>query len=153
MKNTFLSVLIFFAAIGLGLAAGSDPSGDKIADDVQGQPSVYASSLKEKAKIWIDTRLGKKTVKAHHLKVHQNGTRCDLCHDAQNPATPADDSSCLKCHGSTQQVSQLTAKLEKNPHDSPHYGTQAACTACHKEHGASVVACYECHLFKFENMK
>lgn len=88
-------------------------------------------------------------VKEHHLKVSQNEKNCGTCHAASAPEIPP-DTACLKCHGSYEKVAQRTAALEHNPHDSPHYGNTATCTACHSEHGRSRAICSDCHLFKYE---
>ena len=153
MKRNLVLSLIIFIGLWAAVGNGSDLAPDTGDPADQTQAQAYKTPLKDKITYWVDTRLGRKTVKEHHLKVNQNGTRCDLCHGAQNPATPADDSSCFKCHGSADQVAKLTAKSDPNPHDSPHYGTDASCTACHKEHGPSEVICSSCHLFKYEKMK
>lgn len=86
------------------------------------------------------------------MKAHHQGNSCEECHGVQNPDKPADDQGCLECHDSGQHVAQLTAGLEYNPHDSPHYGTEVDCTACHREHSPSEVMCYECHLFRFREL-
>jgi nitrate/TMAO reductase-like tetraheme cytochrome c subunit len=55
---------------------------------------------------------------------------------------------CFDCHeanehASYEQVVQLTADLELNPHDS-HLG-EIECDVCHKMHGVSVDYCAQCH--------
>jgi hypothetical protein len=92
-------------------------------------------------------------IKEHHRAVTRDGTDCALCHGTPQPTCPPDDDTCLACHGGYEQVARLTAHLENNPHDSPHYGTTAACTACHSEHRPSEAICSSCHLFRFENLK
>jgi cytochrome c nitrite reductase small subunit len=52
---------------------------------------------------------------------------------------------CFQCHehGSYEEVVQLTADLELNPHDS-HFG-EVECDTCHNMHGPSADYCAECH--------
>jgi nitrate/TMAO reductase-like tetraheme cytochrome c subunit len=52
---------------------------------------------------------------------------------------------CLGCHehGSYEEVIQLTADLELNPHDS-HLG-EVACEVCHSMHKVSEDYCADCH--------
>ncbi|WP_419783708.1 cytochrome c3 family protein [Maridesulfovibrio sp.] len=97
--------------------------------------------------------LGEKPLKDYHKKIHQDGTNCELCHSGQAPTSPPDDTNCIRCHGTPEQMAQVTSKLERNPHDAPHYGTYMPCTTCHKEHQPSKVLCADCHSFKFENFK
>ena len=114
---------------------------------------AYEPGITEKVSLWMDKKLGKKTVKPYHQKIHQNGTNCALCHGAENPTKAADDANCLKCHGTREQVAQLTAELEPNPHDSPHYGFDVPCSTCHMEHKPAEIYCSSCHAFKYDNFK
>ncbi|SKA67540.1 cytochrome c3 family protein [Desulfobaculum bizertense] len=114
---------------------------------------AHVPGVTENLKVWMNSKLGKPTVKEYHRKVHQNGTNCELCHGAVNPTKAPDDRNCLKCHGTREQVAQLTADLDHNPHNSPHYGIDAPCTTCHKEHQESTVYCNTCHPFKYKNFK
>jgi nitrate/TMAO reductase-like tetraheme cytochrome c subunit len=50
---------------------------------------------------------------------------------------------CVRCHGDYSRLAQLTDRLPRNPHDSPH-GEQD-CLECHSVHGPSVDRCAECH--------
>ncbi|WP_461209285.1 cytochrome c3 family protein [Desulfocurvus sp. DL9XJH121] len=117
----------------------------------------YEPSLSDKVTYWIDTRTGRKTVKPYHLKVHQGGTDCTLCHGAQTPSEPPSDTACIRCHGTPEQLAEISAKKigkdDPNPHDSPHYRLRGSCTGCHKEHDKSEPLCTSCHPFKFKNFK
>ena len=52
---------------------------------------------------------------------------------------------CLECHGDMEAVAQLTADIDPNPHDSPHYGPYLDCALCHHEHSLSENYCINCH--------
>lgn len=87
-------------------------------------------------------------------KHKEKGVSCSSCHTKGKPFTLPDDSTCLGCHGSYEELAKKTAKLEdikaaiSNPHKS-HTG-EARCTGCHKNHAASVLMCNQCHSPKFE---
>ncbi|WP_462327601.1 cytochrome c3 family protein [Desulfobaculum sp.] len=148
-KHTAVMCALVLSASMCGWFAPSFAAGEKVAET----KVAHEPGAAERMQLWIDTKLGRKTVKDYHRKVHQNGTNCELCHGANNPSTAPDDRNCLKCHGTREQVAQLTAKLDHNPHNSPHYGTDAPCTTCHKEHEESTVYCNTCHPFHYENFK
>ncbi len=151
MKNRSLFALFISLGLGVLLADGTGLADDKRRENAETQLSADATSLKDDSGIQIDNMLARNTVNARQLKVHHDN-HCEECHGVQNPDKPADDRNCLECHDSGEQVAQLTDHLEYNPHDSPHYGTEAACTACHREHSPSEVICYECHLFRFKDL-
>lgn len=47
---------------------------------------------------------------------------------------------CLSCHGSREDVAELTSRLDVaavNPHRSFHSGTATECYECHREHRPS----------------
>ncbi|MFZ7110919.1 MAG: cytochrome c3 family protein [Desulfatiglandales bacterium] len=56
---------------------------------------------------------------------------------------------CLECHGPLRNVAEMTAAIEPNPHDSPHYGSELDCDLCHHQHKKSENFCNECHSFEF----
>jgi hypothetical protein len=68
---------------------------------------------------------------------------CNLCHETFFPQRWAPQEQCLKCHESYQHVSELTRKLDPNPHTS-HLG-EIRCTLCHKAHEKSALYCNQCH--------
>lgn len=117
-------------------------------DEVGYNPSAVAQ-LKQA----VRHSLGERTVKDYHQKIHQNGTNCQLCHSGEAPTTPPNDDNCVRCHGSAEQIAETTAGLERNPHNSPHYGTYVPCSTCHMEHQPSKLLCADCHTFTFENFK
>ncbi|OIQ50891.1 Fumarate reductase flavoprotein subunit [Pseudodesulfovibrio hydrargyri] len=123
------------------------PNGESV-DAVGYNPSAGAQ-LAESVRVM----LGERTLKDYHKKIHQNGTNCQLCHSGEAPTSPPDDTNCIRCHGTPEQMAQVTAKLERNPHSAPHYGTNVPCTTCHKEHQPSKVLCSDCHSFTFEKFK
>jgi nitrate/TMAO reductase-like tetraheme cytochrome c subunit len=57
-----------------------------------------------------------------------------------------DDAWCLRCHehGSVEQIAELTADLDPNPHVVSHIG-QLECTTCHNSHRESEDYCGQCH--------
>jgi len=128
-------------------SAQTGPNGESV--DVVGYNPSAAEQLGESIRVM----LGERTLKDYHKKIHQNGTNCQLCHSGQAPAAPPDDANCIRCHGTPEQMAKVTSKLERNPHDPPHYGTYMPCTTCHKEHKPSKVLCADCHSFTFENFK
>jgi hypothetical protein len=88
----------------------------------------------------------------------QKGVTCLDCHDLTTlqyehevgdpnatslPVVTMPTDVCLKCHGSYKQVIQLTAGLDRNPHDS-HDG-EVDCNICHKMHQPSQYYCAKCH--------
>ena len=93
---------------------------------------------------------GQVPVKSYHQTVHQNGTNCQFCHGVKDPVTAPDNGNCSNCHGTPEDVAKLTAKLEPNPHDGPHWETELPCDACHKEHSKSESYCKNCHQFNFK---
>lgn len=94
-----------------------------------------------------------KNITENDLKSYHTGMECIDCHDSKKPTTPAIDAKCESCHGTPEEVAELTKDLRRNPHNSIHYETSAPCTVCHKEHQKSEVLCYTCHSFRFENFK
>ena len=69
----------------------------------------------------------------------------NLTNSYPTPLAPIkfETATCLKCHGTYDQLAQRTAGLERNPHDS-HQG-QLDCRTCHRVHSASVYYCGQCH--------
>jgi len=70
----------------------------------------------------------------------------------ENPLKERDFSKeeCLRCHehGSYEQLVELTADLDPNPHDPPHY-QEMECSFCHKMHRKSEIYCAQCHSFEW----
>jgi len=80
---------------------------------------------------------------------HQlNGVGCADCHADPTAAKPVGTEKCLSCHGSAAQMAKATAKLDPNPHDSPHYGPDLDCELCHHQHARSENFCAQCHDWK-----
>ncbi len=97
-----------------------------------------------------DKVFGKVPIKSYHEKVHQKGTRCELCHGVKAPIAAPDSRNCGNCHGTPEDVAERTADLDPNPHNSPHWETELPCDACHREHSTSEFYCRNCHHFEFE---
>lgn len=84
------------------------------------------------------------------LKDWHKNLACTSCHQ-MDASTPPSTESCLTCHESIDAVAKRTAYLNErgiNPHDNYHYGKNADCLMCHREHRASYDACNECHDFR-----
>lgn len=52
---------------------------------------------------------------------------------------------CLECHGSFDEVASMTAHMDPDPHNSPHYGKEMDCDLCHHQHKSSENFCSQCH--------
>ncbi len=74
-----------------------------------------------------------------------NGVGCRECHEATGDPKPVETKKCLGCHGGIEKVAALTAKLDPDPHKSPHYGTELDCELCHHQHAKSDNFCSQCH--------
>ncbi len=74
------------------------------------------------------------------------GIPCSACHADNPPATAADASTCLNCHGPLSALIAKTAGDTPNPHAEVHIGP-LPCTACHHIHVASESYCNRCHTF------
>jgi len=147
----FGAILILFV-IGVFLT----PSMLRAQEDVEKEKTVAGETL-DQHKVrqvtinLIDNKIfGKLPVKSYHQKVHQNGTNCELCHGVKEPTAPPDTRNCSNCHGTPEDVAKRTAKLEPNPHNSPHWETELPCDTCHKEHGKSEFYCKNCHHFDYQ---
>lgn len=102
-------------------------------------------------------------VKDYHKEVMtgDNGkVECAACHGDAKRKTIPDAAACEACHGTPADVAEMTKradphdiKVEPNPHDSLHYGTDLPCTYCHMEHKESKVYCNQCHEFTYPDMK
>jgi hypothetical protein len=84
------------------------------------------------------------------LEKHSDfGLDCITCHDESPPAKPVATTVCLSCHGSYDDIADLTDdKGANNPHAS-HNGP-LDCGKCHGVHRPSVNFCKECHAFDLE---
>lgn len=70
---------------------------------------------------------------------------CESCHKSNSPSASPASEACLACHGDKEKLVEATKNLPMNPHVSPHWGTDADCSFCHKEHGESRNVCSYCH--------
>ncbi len=78
------------------------------------------------------------------------GVTCEQCHGkVKKPEEVAMD-KCVSCHGPTAKLAEKTANVKPhNPHESPHYGTDADCNLCHHQHKKSENLCAQCHKFDY----
>jgi hypothetical protein len=82
----------------------------------------------------------------HALK----GVKCEQCHGKVKKKEPVEMAKCVACHGATAKLAEKTAKVKpQNPHESPHYGTDADCNLCHHQHAKSENLCAQCHKFEY----
>jgi hypothetical protein len=80
------------------------------------------------------------------FKHSTQGLGCTDCHGKVKRQTPVQTMKCLECHDDTKALAERTAKVKPtNPHDNRHYGTEADCALCHREHTKSVNFCLPCH--------
>lgn len=78
------------------------------------------------------------------------GVTCLKCHGKTKNPEALDMSQCVACHGSTEKLAEKTKDVKpKNPHTSPHYGTELDCNLCHHQHTKSENYCAQCHQFDF----
>lgn len=72
---------------------------------------------------------------------------CRACH-AAGTEKPADDKSCIACHGDLDAMAEKSeGQFSVNPH-APH-GTKPGCLRCHQGHKAQENYCNKCHDFDF----
>lgn len=87
---------------------------------------------------------------ASHYHLLANIT-CEQCHGKAHELTVPTMERCLACHGSTANLAEKTKGVKpRNPHVSPHYGTELDCTFCHHQHTKSENYCLQCHAFGFK---
>jgi len=78
------------------------------------------------------------------------GVKCEQCHGKVKKPEPVEMAKCVACHGATAKLAEKTAKVKpQNPHESPHYGTDADCNLCHHQHAKSENLCAQCHKFDY----
>lgn len=79
------------------------------------------------------------------------GVACKDCHANVRKPAPVAMNKCVTCH-EPKALAQKTANTKPtNPHLSRHYGLEADCNDCHKQHQPSVSLCADCHpSFKFK---
>ena len=74
--------------------------------------------------------------------------KCARCHGKNEKSVPVPQERCLTCHidGDSRKLAASTAKVKPlNPHENRHYGTEADCGLCHRQHEKSVNFCLDCH--------
>ncbi|WP_366143772.1 cytochrome c3 family protein, partial [uncultured Bilophila sp.] len=52
---------------------------------------------------------------------------------------------CAACHDPAEVAKSTADRGRKNPHISPHWGTEVPCWVCHKEHAKDENYCLICH--------
>ncbi|WP_224981676.1 cytochrome c3 family protein [Geomonas agri] len=76
---------------------------------------------------------------------------CEQCHGKDHEREVPTMEQCVACHGSTIQLAEKTKGVKpRNPHISPHYGTELDCNFCHHQHAKSENYCLQCHAFGFK---
>ena len=82
-------------------------------------------------------------------KIHKaQGVTCVKCHGTAKKSEPIPQERCVACHGDGdfKALALKTAATKPlNPHENRHYGNQANCGLCHRQHEASVNFCADCH--------
>jgi hypothetical protein len=76
------------------------------------------------------------------------GVKCVQCHGKAKKSEPVPQETCLSCHGKgdSKALAAKTANAKPlNPHENRHYGTEADCGLCHRQHEKSVNFCLDCH--------
>ena len=76
------------------------------------------------------------------------GVKCTSCHGRSSQSDPVPLEKCLSCHGDgdSKALAAKTAGVKPvNPHETRHYGTEADCGLCHRQHENSVNFCLDCH--------
>jgi hypothetical protein len=82
--------------------------------------------------------------------LHQlRGVGCTQCHGSAKKQVEVASDRCIACHDTTRLVQATAQTKPKNPHDSPHYGKDADCNLCHRQHRRSENYCAQCHKFEF----
>ena len=124
MKKLLIPVIIMFASVAAFAASGKST----------------ATTEKDLAKI----------AKNYKLKETHKGLACGDCHDKASLEMYylISSDNCLNCHGSREDVAELTKDLDAkdvNPHRSFHSGTKTECYECHREHKSSRNYCGNCH--------
>lgn len=89
-------------------------------------------------------------VLAQNSKHQLKGVDCVQCHGDTKKFVEVEKDQCITCHTPEQLVAKTENVQPKNPHNSPHYGTDAECSLCHKEHEPSENYCNQCHTFDFK---
>jgi len=98
------------------------------------------------------TSAGAMTVGGAHADF---GFSCADCHKTDTPEKAPNNTDCLSCHGSYEELAAKTKPTDiadptdkeafANPHES-HMGP-IPCMDCHKTHRKSELICADCHNF------
>lgn len=91
-----------------------------------------------------------KLSKSYKLKETHKDLACGDCHGevSLDKYYLINSDTCLNCHGSREDVAELTKHLDDkdvNPHRSFHSGVATECYECHREHKPSRNYCGNCH--------
>jgi hypothetical protein len=78
-----------------------------------------------------------------------SGITCVKCHGKTKKPTEVEMKQCVMCHNAETVASKTAEVKPKNPHTSPHYGTDLDCNLCHHQHRKSENYCSQCHKFDF----
>ena len=78
-----------------------------------------------------------------------SGISCDKCHGNIDSPKPVMKDTCLRCHGTAENLASKTSNVEPNPHNNPHQGMGLECGVCHHQHKKSDNHCNQCHSFDY----
>jgi len=117
----------------------------------QNHPETKAMNLQscEKCHTKVNRDLRGKLPGSHfHLLAN---ITCEQCHEKVNDPEFPSMELCITCHGITTKLAEKTKGVKpRNPHTSPHYGTELDCNFCHHQHAKSENYCVQCHAFGFK---
>lgn len=114
---------------------------------------IVAISIASSFSYSAENTLNGVPIKAHHFNLIGQGGSCNTCHDTAVPTERPNSDSCIRCHGTMDEIPTKENKFDKLPHDSAHYKNTLECTACHSEHKPSHAICNDCHIVEFPNLK
>ena len=80
----------------------------------------------------------------------QKGVPCQACHGKDNSVAYPNIDQCKQCHDTEQLADKTKNYKPRNPHTSPHYGTELDCVLCHLQHEKPTDYCAQCHNFNFK---
>ena len=171
MKRSLFVFLFLAMAIGVGASATKSDTAWHNAAKASAKPGDCAACHKD-AKVLPETHVVTKgmsykdcqgchaegsnapgtlfgKIPGHHIHA-LSGVQCAQCHGNTKDFQPVAMNQCLSCHGDTKELAKKTASIKPhNPHESRHYGTEADCNLCHRQHSPSQNHCGECHKFNF----
>lgn len=86
-----------------------------------------------------------------HQMVQQ--MQCATCHGNQGQFAKPQTEKCVACHGLMDKIATKINPMNKQPHQSAHYGDTVDCVVCHAEHKPSKDLCSTCHKVQWNNFR